>query len=75
MTTTNNDLSKDADKYALDAAMYTKYAFDAAKKKNFQLLERSNDLWSLVEAKEDELKELDKMEETFLLEKRISRKV
>ena len=55
--------------------MYTKYAFGAAKKKNFQLLERSNDLWSLVEAKEDELKELDKMEETFLLEKRISRKV
>ena len=55
--------------------MYTKYAFDAAKKKYFQLLERSNDLWSLVEAKEDELKELDKMEETFLLEKRISRKV
>ena len=55
--------------------MYTKYAFDAAKKKNFQLLERSNDFWSLVEAKEDELKELDKMEETFLLEKRISRKV
>ena len=55
LAATNNDPSKDADKYALDAAMYTKYAFDAAKKKNFQLLERTNDLWSLVEAKEDEL--------------------
>ena len=55
MAATNNDPSKDADKYALDAAMYTKYALDAAKKKNFQLLERTNDLWSLVEAKEDEL--------------------
>ena len=75
LAATNNDPSKDADKYALDAAMYTKYALDAAKKKNFQLLERTNDLWSLVEAKEDELQELDKMEEIFLLEKRISRKV
>ena len=44
-------LIKDADKYALDAA----------NKKDFQLLERSNDLQSLVEAKKDELKELDKM--------------
>ena len=44
-------LIKDADKYALDAA----------NKKDFQLLEHSNDLRSLVKAKKDELKELDKM--------------
>ena len=47
LTATIEDLIKDADKYALDAA----------KKKDFQLLEQSNDLRSLVKAKEDELKE------------------
>ena len=55
MTATIEDLIKDADKYALGAA----------KKKDFQLLERSSDLRSLVKTKEDELKELDKMEESL----------
>ena len=53
------DLIKDADKYAVHAA----------KKKDFQLLERSNDLRSLVKVKEDELKELDNMEESFSIRK------
>ena len=36
---------------------------DDSKKRDFQLLERYNDPLSLVKGKEDELKELDKMEE------------
>ena len=56
---TIEDLIKDADKYALHAA----------KKKDFQLLERSNDLLSLVKAKEDELKKLDEMEESYTTRK------
>ena len=59
MTAAIEDLIKDADKYALDAV----------KNKDFQLLERSNDLRSLVKAKEDELKELDKMEESLFIRK------
>ena len=59
MTAAIEDLVKDADKYALDAV----------KNKDFQLLERSNDLRSLVKAKEDELKELDKMEESLFIRK------
>ena len=59
MTAAIEDLIKDADKYALDAV----------KNKDFQLLERSNDLRSLFKAKEDELKELDKMEESLFIRK------
>ena len=46
------------------------YALDAAKSKVFQLLEQSNDLRSLVMAKEDELKELNKMKESLSIKKR-----
>ena len=46
------------------------YALDAAKSKVFQLLEQSNDLQSLVMAKEDELKELNKMKESLSIKKR-----
>ena len=56
---TIEDLIKDADKYALHAA----------KKKDCQLLERSNDLLSLVKAKEDELKKLDEIEESYTTRK------
>ena len=59
MTATNEDLIKDGDKYALHAA----------KKKCCQVLEQTNDLQSLVKAKEDELKELDKMEESLSIRK------
>ena len=73
LTATIEDLIKVADKYALDAA----------ENKGSQLLEWSKDLWSLIKAKEDEIKELDKSisskeniwRKAFLLEKRISRKV
>ena len=44
LTETIEDLFKYADKYALNAA----------KKKDFQLLERTGNLQSLVKAKEDE---------------------
>ena len=46
------------------------YALDVAKSKVFQLLEQSNDLQSLVMAKEDELKELNKMKESLSIKKR-----
>ena len=46
------------------------YALDVAKSKVFQLLEQSNDLRSLVMAKEDELKELNKMKESLSIKKR-----
>ena len=73
LTATIEDLINVADKYALDAA----------ENKGSQLLEWSKDLWSLITAKEDKLKELDKSisskgniwRKAFLLEKRISRKV
>ena len=60
MTIIIEDLIKVADTHALDAA----------KSKVFQLLERSNDLWSLVIAKEDELKELNKTKESLSIKKR-----
>lgn len=44
LNTTIEDLIKDPHKHALDAA----------KKKDFQLLEQSHDLWSLVKVKEDD---------------------
>ena len=59
LTAIIEDLIKDADKYALDAA----------KRKDFQLLERSNDVRSSVKAKEDDLKELDKNEESLSIRK------
>ena len=59
LITTIEDLIKDADKHALDVA----------KKKNFQLLEQSNDLQSFIKVKEDELKELDEMEESLFVRK------
>ena len=59
-SSTVEDLIKDAVKYALDDT----------KKRDLQLLERSNDLQSLVRAKEDELKELDKMEESLSIRKK-----
>ena len=42
---------------------------DDSKKRDFQLLERYNDPLSLVKGKEDELKELDKMEEIHSIRK------
>ena len=60
ISSTVEDLIKDAVKYALDDT----------KKRDLQLLERSNDLQSLVRAKEDELKELDKMEESLSIRKK-----
>ena len=42
---------KDADKYALNTA----------KEKDFQILQRSNDLRSLISTKKGEINELDKM--------------
>ena len=44
LNTTIEDFIKDPHKHALDAA----------KKKDFQLLEQSHDLWSLVKVKEDD---------------------
>ena len=72
LTATIEDV-KDADKCALDAA----------ENKGSQLFEWSKDLSSLITAKEDELKKLDKgisskesiWRKAFLFEKRISRKV
>ena len=60
LTGTIEDLINDADKYKLDAS----------KKKDFPLLERSNDLQSLLKAKENELKELDEIEESYSFRKR-----
>ena len=52
-------LMKDADKYALNAA----------KEKDFQILRRSNDLRSLISTKMGEINELDKMEQSLLIRK------
>ena len=52
-------LRKDADKCALEAQ----------KKKDFAMLERSNDLRSLIGSKKKEIDELDKMEQKLLLRK------
>ena len=52
-------LMKDADKYALNAA----------KEKDFQILQRSNDLRSLISTKKGEINELDKMEQSLLIRK------
>ena len=41
-------------------------ALDAAKKKDFELLERSNDLRSLIKTKEQEISDLDKMEQDLV---------
>ena len=58
-TATIEDFTKDADKCTLDAA----------KKKDFQLLKRSNDIQSSIKTKEEELKELDKMEKSLYIRK------
>ena len=58
LAATIEDLIKDAGKYIFDAA-----------KKDFQLLEQSNDLQALFKVKEDELKESDKMEESLSIRK------
>ena len=50
--------TKDADEYALNTA----------KKKDFQILQRSNDLRSLISTK-GEINELDKMEQSILIKK------
>ena len=63
LNATIEDLLKDTDKYALDAA----------EMKDYKLLEQFNDLRPLVKAKEVELKEL-KWRKAFLLKKRTSRK-
>ena len=44
-------------------------ALDAAKKKDFQLLERSNDLRSSIKIKKSESKELEKMGQTLIARK------
>ena len=50
---------KDADKYSLNVA----------KKKDFQILQRSNDLRSLISTKKGEINEVDKMERSLLIRK------
>ena len=55
LATNIEDLRKDADEYA----------FNAAKKQDFQLLGRSNDLRSLIKTKEAEIDELNKYEQTL----------
>ena len=44
-----------------------KHALKAAKKKDFQILQRSDDLRSLISTKKGEINELDKMEQSLLI--------